>query len=523
MKKYFSNKKIFKQWGLYLVLALFYTFISIFIYPKYNTEKEDQNFYTPAILKNADNTLFNRDFLFFSAQTKYSFYDEFIGFFVNDVDDLYYVYFYFSIFIRVIFFLGIILICQGISKNFYFSLLCPIIFILTHSGYICNTRFPESWLFSFGVELHARSFVISFLCLALGFLCVSNFFMTWILTLFSLPMHFITAFPFLIFLIIYQFSRFYLFNKTKINLNFFFKNLHIKSCKKNLQKIFSKNLSQKFFIKNLFYASIIFFIIFCLYFLTQISISNFLKKIDPEWFEFIQKYDYLFIENFFLHLNNNFKVTIPIILFYLIFQNSKNISNHTKQILKYICLMFAICLIFYFIGFKLLGFVIFVQLQLFRFLIFIKLILITGLTYHFLAEFIKNKKLNAQSLCNFLALISFLGNFYSFGFIFFIIYFQQILDLHKNKSLYFKNKIISFFENHKKIFKILSWLSFFVYFFYTSFFVRFLDQSKFTNFGEYISVVFLEIIKILQDNFFIIIFILVAFYTCKAPKKYLPK
>lgn len=192
-KKHVFPKNFF--WAS-LGISVLFSAISIFVFPGYRVEAEDQVFYIAPLLQKADPSLLSNDFLMETTQTTASFFDEFFGFFLfGNSENIPEVLFWGAFAARVLFFLGISILGFVFSKNPIFALGIPVIFLLGHAGTVCNALPSAEWMSSFGLELHARSAGLSVLVLALGFFFAEWKKMAFSLASFAFLLHPISAIP----------------------------------------------------------------------------------------------------------------------------------------------------------------------------------------------------------------------------------------------------------------------------------------------------------------------------------------
>lgn len=335
-------------WGT--ILAIFYTFFSVLIFPGYRTESEDQSLYTPAVLQHKNPKLFTRDFLMSNTQTKATLYDEFVASFLVNESSIYPVYFFLSLFSRFLFFLGIILISKGISRSTLFSLFAPILFIIGHAGFICNALAPSSWLFSFDLELHARSLAISLLCFSLGLFLIKKDFLAWLLGSSAILVHLVSAIPFFAFLGVYTLKR----------------------------ELLSPKENRKYF-KYFLLPAAAFGI---LTINTILSKSpgregiQFLAFIDPAWETFMEeRTSYLFPLKWLFSEANFPTVIVPLFIFFFISQRNNFLKKESKKIFQYWVGIVLSLIAIGISGFDFFKIALFAQLQFLRSLLWLQILL----------------------------------------------------------------------------------------------------------------------------------------------------
>lgn len=407
IKEMFKKLQLNESLVIFL-LSIFYTLFAIFIYPTYNVEKEDQIFYTPPILQKIDENILKNDFLLQKPQTDFTLYDELIAFFANDVDDLYKVYFWGTVISFLFLFTGIILISYGLTKNYYFSLFIPFIFLLAHAGGVCNAVFTYDWMFSFEQEIHARSLATALSILVLGLFLNKNYISSFFLSGIAILIHVITILPLLFFMFLY--------------------------------KIYSEFLSQKNY-KFFLYFLLPFFGILTLLIFSKGGgeSSKFFQFMDSEWETFSRnRSNYLFMFNWFDQIENWRKVLFPLFCFSGISLLSPHLSKKVKKIFLFFWVMFLIFIILYAIGFEYLKLVLLLQFQFLRFIIWLKILSIILFFWHGINELKELKKINYYQ---FLLIIGLVGSLLDFDSLL-PIYF--LLLLIKLPILTFKNFLKSF-------------------------------------------------------------------------------
>lgn len=382
--------------------SIFYAFFSILISPGYKINFEDQNYYTPAFLQKIDSTLFTRDFLLFSSQTKYSFFDEFISFFIPNTSFFYETYFVFYFLSLVIFFIGIYLITKFLTKDFLYALLMPAIFIFIFTGTFINSLPPLEWNFSYSWTFHPRFFVTSILTFSLGLFLHKKDFWAWFIGTIGILFHSITAIPFLFFLGIFTL----------------------------IEKIWKKRD-----FKYLFYYLLPCLGISSFFFLNENSSEtfSFFSYLDGEWeMVLTQHLDYLFFLNWFVS-TVIFSVLIPLFLFYALILESKTFNKKKERLINYFGGILFIFLFFYFLFFEVFHINFFLQLQFLRFFVWLKILLFIAVVFVFLKKLTQENSQKRQ-LIIFLALLGILmkNNYF---FIFWLLSFF-IFKNEKKKTIF---------------------------------------------------------------------------------------
>ena len=359
-----------------LIWTFFLAIFSIFIFPGYNVEKEDQQFYTPPILQKIDPQIYNDDFFMKNAQTQATIFDELVAFFCHQKSDIYWVYFFLSIFSRFLFFSGIFLFAYKLSDEKIFAFLSPAVFIFFARKFICNGLPPDSFLFHFALEVHPRSFAVSILVFALSFLFFQKFFWTFFIASLAILIHPITALPVIGFL-----SLFFLGSEIIAWPN----NFKIKNWKIHWKNFF-------YFLLPLSFLLIIFLILF-LEKKSGNSGLDIFARVDDKWFEFFKiRTGYIFLRPFLFSFDNLKNIFLPLIIFYLISVFSQKINTVFKKFISTLFFVSIFYLLLGFLGFEIFRFAIFTQFQFSRFLIFLRIFLFITTFFALFAEIFLNKK-----------------------------------------------------------------------------------------------------------------------------------
>ncbi len=357
-----ENKKGMYFFPLLAVsLSLIYTLFSLFIFPGYYTEREDQKFYMPPLFHVTEPTAYSRDFLMKNTQADASFFDEIVGLsFFGDPNNIYRGIFWVSVLSQFLFFLGITCIAYALSRHWIFALVAPTFFLIGHEGFICNALPSQSWIFSYGTELHARSLAISLLTFALGLFLLGRALLSWILVSIGILIHIVSALPIAFFMGIYTLFRDVIQDKKYFSLTYFF---------------------------------------IPLFALTILLISmngnsgnemGFFTIVDPEWIAFMkERVPWIFFTNHFGSPNIVLIIYIPLFLFALASYWSTAFSPKQKYSIVLFCSSGIALMLMGFIGFDVFHIALFGQFQLYRIAIWLKIILLISFLFVCFNEYVK--------------------------------------------------------------------------------------------------------------------------------------
>lgn len=322
---------------LLTTVAFLFSLVSLFLYPGYEIGQDDQRYFLPPILQNMQPELFERDFLMSASQSEATVFDEIVAIAaLHQPDNIPMILFWGTFLARTILFLGISLLAFSFTQNLFFAALSPVFFLIGHHEFVTNAMPPKFWLFSFGMELHPRSFTIPMSVLAMGLFFLERHALTWVVLAIGLLIHPLSIIPVIISIGGYTFLVRILLNR-----------------------------EYKYALWYLFpIASMI--VLILLVGNGSAMDNSLLQKADPRWLAFSKEQTPWMFFGDYLHQTLQLGVFLPLLLFFLITTTNNRVAPAIVGKLMIICMILASLAIVSIFTFDQLGLVFFGQFQLHR-------------------------------------------------------------------------------------------------------------------------------------------------------------